>query len=285
MLLGVIALSTVGLATVDAVTYTSLRTFLVQRAQDTLDAAEPSIALQMTELQGQGIGLTPSGYTTLVQSLAIPGECLQLRKINGRLLPGAPNPTKEQLQEQQLQGGAFPNQDLVCLPLLAQTEPPPSPRLPTTISVPAISTRRDSERVAYFDARAASGGGIYRVRASVGPSAPQFMVVLATPLSGVHTTLHRLLVIELIVSAAVLLALVTLGLWVVRLGLRPLEAIGKTAAAIASGDLSQRIEHTDEKTEVGRLGGILNAMLTQIETAFRAREATEQKLRRFVADA
>ena len=73
--------------------------------------------------------------------------------------------------------------------------------------------------------------------------------------------------------------------WVVSLGLRPLRAIEKTAGAIASGDLSQRVERAEERTEVGRLGLALNAMLSQIEAAFKAREASERKLRRFVADA
>jgi two-component system OmpR family sensor kinase len=72
---------------------------------------------------------------------------------------------------------------------------------------------------------------------------------------------------------------------VVRLSLRPLDAIGATAAAIAGGELSRRIELADGRTEVGRLGLALNAMLAQIETAFKAREASERKLRRFVADA
>src|SRR5438445_294541 len=84
---------------------------------------------------------------------------------------------------------------------------------------------------------------------------------------------------------AVLAALAALGLWVVRLGLRPLRAIEGTAASYAAGDLSQRVEHADRRTEVGRLGLALNAMLGQIESAFKAREASEQKLRRFVADA
>src|SRR5213076_775634 len=70
-----------------------------------------------------------------------------------------------------------------------------------------------------------------------------------------------------------------------RVGLRPLTEIGATAATIAGGDLSHRVAREDERTEVGRLGLALNAMLGQIESAFRAREASERKLRRFVADA
>ncbi len=76
-----------------------------------------------------------------------------------------------------------------------------------------------------------------------------------------------------------------LGLWVIRIGLRPLTEIGATAATIAAGDLSQRVARDDDRTEVGRLGRALNAMLAQIESAFNAQEASERKLRRFVADA
>jgi two-component system, OmpR family, sensor kinase len=71
----------------------------------------------------------------------------------------------------------------------------------------------------------------------------------------------------------------------VRVGLRPLEGIGTTAGAIAAGDLSQRVAPADERTEVGRLGLSLNAMLIQIEAAFDERRASEDRLRRFVADA
>jgi two-component system OmpR family sensor kinase len=68
-------------------------------------------------------------------------------------------------------------------------------------------------------------------------------------------------------------------------GLRPLSRIEETAGAIAVGDLGRRIEGADERTEVGRLGLALNAMLAQIEQAFAERTASEQRLRRFVGDA
>jgi two-component system OmpR family sensor kinase len=64
-----------------------------------------------------------------------------------------------------------------------------------------------------------------------------------------------------------------------------LAAIAETAAKIGAGDLTQRIEREDDRTEIGRLGRALNAMLAQIEAGYRAREASERKLRRFVADA
>ena len=73
--------------------------------------------------------------------------------------------------------------------------------------------------------------------------------------------------------------------WLVRLGLRPLTRIEHTAGAIAAGDLSRRVEDENPRTEVGRLGGALNTMLGRIEAAFAERQASEARLRQFVADA
>ncbi len=111
------------------------------------------------------------------------------------------------------------------------------------------------------------------------------ILIVAAPLDEVDDTLHQLLVVELVVAGSVLLATLLAGLWLVRVGLRPLGRIEQTAAAIAGGDLSQRVENDDPRTEVGRLGGALNTMLGQIEEAFDERTASEQRLRRFVADA
>jgi two-component system OmpR family sensor kinase len=58
-----------------------------------------------------------------------------------------------------------------------------------------------------------------------------------------------------------------------------------TAGVIAGGDLSHRVEVVDETTEVGQLAGALNAMLAQIESSFAAKEASEERLRKFIADA
>ena len=110
-------------------------------------------------------------------------------------------------------------------------------------------------------------------------------LVLAIPLTEVNSTLRRLLVVELLVGGLVLALMAALALWLVRVGLRPLEGIGATAGAIAAGDLTRRVQPADERTEVGRLGVALNSMLAQIEAAFEERRASENRLRRFVADA
>ncbi len=108
---------------------------------------------------------------------------------------------------------------------------------------------------------------------------------VAYPTTDLDQTLRRLLGIELVAAAAVLLFLALLSLAVVRLGLLPLERIAATAGDIAGGDLSRRVEPAEPDTEIGRLGLALNAMLAQIETAFAERAASEDRLRRFVADA
>ena len=111
------------------------------------------------------------------------------------------------------------------------------------------------------------------------------ILVVAVPYTENDATLHNLLRLLLIVSAGILVVVAGAVWLVVRQGLRPLESMADTAGEIAAGDLSQRVEDTDERTEVGQLGHALNVMLSRIEQAFRAREESEMRLRRFVADA
>lgn len=144
---------------------------------------------------------------------------------------------------------------------------------------------RPGTRARFFTASAQNGAPIrYRVVAQPLVDEP-WSIVVAVPLSDVAATLSRLLIVEVLVALAVLVGLGVLAWWLVRLGLRPLEAIGETAGAIAAGDLSRRVDPAEPTTEVGRLGLSLNAMLGQIEESFERQRATEERLRRFVADA
>jgi two-component system OmpR family sensor kinase len=111
------------------------------------------------------------------------------------------------------------------------------------------------------------------------------LLVVAISLHDLDASLHHLLLVEILVACLVLLALAVMGWWVVKLGLRPLEDMERTAGAIAAGDLSRRVDVVDPNTEVGRLGLAMNEMMQQIETAFEARAASEARLRRFVGDA
>jgi len=86
--------------------------------------------------------------------------------------------------------------------------------------------------------------------------------------------------------------LAAVGIAVVRANLRPLDDIEMTAGEISRGHLDHRIPERDPRTEIGSLGRSLNTMLSQIETAFHAREQSEaaahqseERMRRFIADA
>jgi two-component system OmpR family sensor kinase len=167
-----------------------------------------------------------------------------------------------------------PGGRLVGRCLISECSPP---LLPATVHFSAHPNAH-LERTTYFTASSRDHQEEYRVRASIEPQNPGAILFVATSLSGVMSTLHRLILIELIATLAVLAALVGLGLWVVQLGLRPLRRIEQTAAAITAGDLSRRVENTDARTEVGRVGSALNTMLDRIE-------ASDRRLRRFIADA
>ena len=95
-----------------------------------------------------------------------------------------------------------------------------------------------------------------------------------------YRTLNELTIIDLIVSGALLVVLAIFGIAVIRSSMRPLTDIERTAEAIAAGDLGRRVPERDPRTEVGKLGRSLNAMLAQIEAAFHARTASEEAARR-----
>jgi two-component system OmpR family sensor kinase len=128
-----------------------------------------------------------------------------------------------------------------------------------------------------------TNGGRFRLLSTSEPDGD--MAVVAIPLHDVEQTLAKLVGVELLATFGVLVAVGLLSRFLVRRGLRPLEDIGATAGAIAAGDLSRRVEPAEERTEVGRLGLALNSMLGQIESAFSAQQESENRLRRFIADA
>ncbi len=110
-------------------------------------------------------------------------------------------------------------------------------------------------------------------------------LVIAISTDEVNSTLDRLDRLEMVIGLVVVAIAGGLAWALVRVELRPLVRIEDTAAAIAAGDLSRRVDVGAPETEVGSLGESLNAMLAQIEAAFEERRASENRLRRFVADA
>jgi two-component system, OmpR family, sensor kinase len=110
-------------------------------------------------------------------------------------------------------------------------------------------------------------------------------VVTAVPTTEVERSLDRLVLIEAVTSMG-LLMVVASGAWLIlRRGLSPLERMATTARSISAGDLDERVHATDSHTEVGQLGQAFNTMLDDLQDAFDERDATEQRLRQFLADA
>lgn len=112
-----------------------------------------------------------------------------------------------------------------------------------------------------------------------------FTFAVAVPLGSVDRTVRRLVLVELLIGLAVSIACGVLGWYAVRRAFRPLSQIEDTAAAIAAGDLGRRIPTRAAKDEVTSLSRSLNSMLSQIEQSFAVREASEERMRQFVADA
>jgi two-component system OmpR family sensor kinase len=115
--------------------------------------------------------------------------------------------------------------------------------------------------------------------------APGGSLVAGTSLDQVYETIVQVELIVGLGSIAVVL-LIGFGVFVVlRRGLRPIETMAAQADRITAGDLTDRVAPHHPGSEVGRLGTALNGMLARIETGVQEREASQQQMRRFFADA
>ncbi len=132
--------------------------------------------------------------------------------------------------------------------------------------------------------------GEYRVQVRAGRDGD--VLVTGLPLHDVEETVHRLEVIEGSVFVVALVITGIIGIVAVRWTLRPLSRVAATALTVselplASGDvrLHERVPDAPPNTEVGQVSVALNHMLDRIDGALTERQRSEERLRRFVADA
>jgi two-component system OmpR family sensor kinase len=249
LLLAVGAVAVLALLAADAATYTALRKSLYTRVDQSLDSSHATL-----EQAAQSAGGTGEARVAVLA----PGTFFELRDADGRVV-GTPVAARESGGRAEI------------------------PKLPLHIGGLAAPSGPGEART-YFNAGPVDAGGPeFRVRASVLPGGG--LLIVATSLHDTIDTLHKLLVIEIAVTAAALLVAAGLGWWLVRVGLAPLAAVKETAVAIADGELDRRVPGDNADTEVGQMARALNVMLGRIETAFSERDATEARLRRFVSDA
>ncbi|HEY6526033.1 MAG TPA: HAMP domain-containing sensor histidine kinase [Solirubrobacteraceae bacterium] len=264
LLLGMVVLVAAGLAVAAVTTYEEQRSFLLNRVDQQVQSGLVPVAF---ELRLPGIRPTR----------ARGARRFGLGGLLGRRPPG--------IGPASLPPGTFgeligPGGSVVRQRTFTYGEPAPSP--PRIPAHPPIS--RAGRPLKLFTVHASRGPDV-RYRAAAFAVGGGNTVVVAVSLRETDDTLHRLVMVQVLVGAGVILALVLLGWVVIRIGLRPLDRIGRVAAEIARGDLSRRVSPADQRTEVGRLSRSLNEMLGQIEHAFRARRQSEDQLRRFLADA
>jgi two-component system OmpR family sensor kinase len=250
LLLAILAVVAAGMVVAGVATYLSLRSFLLERVDQQLREARVPVAMT---LAGGVAGGLPFGS---------PGD---------RPPPNLPPGTFGQVRDS---GGSVLN----TVSFTYRTAQP-APVLPDPLPAAA-------GRVSIFSAGSTAGAtqAGFRVLVQDIPSVQRVLVV-AIPLSETRQTLTRLVGVEVVVLVGVLAALAVAAWFIIKRDLRPLETMAVTADAIAAGDLTRRVQPAESRTEVGRLGLSLNTMLGRIETAFAERAATEEKLRRFLADA
>jgi two-component system OmpR family sensor kinase len=126
---------------------------------------------------------------------------------------------------------------------------------------------------------------IVAVPRNIVDSADYVTVVVAVDLVSSDRLINQFLVIFLGFGLAVIVLGAALTRLLVTSTFTPLREVEATAAAIADGDFSQRLQGATPNTEVGRLNRSLNTMLNRIDRAFSDRARTIDQMRRFVGDA
>jgi two-component system OmpR family sensor kinase len=129
------------------------------------------------------------------------------------------------------------------------------------------------------------GGGVDWLALASTNADKSSVFVVALSLRSLDATADQFLWYAAGIGAIVLIICAGLGWFLVRRAFRPLAEIEDTAAAIAAGDLTRRIQMPRAEDEVASLSRSLNAMLARIERSFTVRQANEAKMRRFIADA
>lgn len=138
------------------------------------------------------------------------------------------------------------------------------------------------------------GGGLGDYRVESRSDSDGTRLVGGLPLAEVNATIGQLLAIVAMVTLAALAVTAIVGTAVVRVALRPLGRVAATATRVSElpldrGEvmLAERVPtaDTDPRTEVGQVGAAINRMLGHVASALSVREASERRVRRFVADA
>jgi two-component system OmpR family sensor kinase len=266
LLLAVGAVALLALVLADITVYASLKSYMYRQVDETLQVSHLSVEVAATQastrsrsVAGVPPGTVHSNFCAIGRESA-PGMFIEVISSENKAVKGE-----------------------TCAAFTPGSKTY-SPKLPTVITGLRKTSADPHEALTYFTVESSSAGGPYfRVRASRLQGGG--LLVVADPISAVSSTLNQLLLLELAVTGGALVVSVLVALWLVRLGLRPLRDVVRTAEAITDGDLIHRVPNANGRTEIGRLAETLNVMLERIQSGFRELQTSESRLRQFVSDA
>jgi two-component system OmpR family sensor kinase len=278
LITAVLALVIAALAAISITSVWVLRNYLTTQYNRTLQNAYQSYA---ADLANGALSVNPNALNILQQQVPRQPNLYLAVLLPGNQLSPAPSQ-----QGSGPFGSKFPGNPALGLPQQS---------VPNVPSSQAWATANSGKLVTLGSQ---SGSDTWRVIAipvtvrTNGTTTEPATFVLAWDVGNIDAEVRWLINVDLIVSGGILVILAFVTIAVVRTNLRPLNDIELTAGQIAAGHLNHRVPERDERTEIGRLGRSLNAMLSQIETAFHAQEASEEaahrseeRMRRFIADA
>jgi two-component system, OmpR family, sensor kinase len=269
LIVAVSIVALVALLLADVAVYTSLRSYLYRQVDATLQVAQRSVEAAVTQpaaANPPGTGASPAGG----QPPSGPTFCALGRESAPGMFVEVLTPQDRVVDEDE------------C-PAFAPGHKASSPRLTAAVTAHPVGSGSTGSVDSFTAASTTPGGPSFVV--DVVPLHGGDLLVVADPTSGIAGTLDRLLLLELAVTGGALAVSVLVGLWLVRLGLRPLRDVVRTAEAITEGDLVHRVPHASTRTEMGRVAEALNVMLERIQSGFDELQASKTRLRRFVSDA
>jgi two-component system OmpR family sensor kinase len=260
LLLVLVALLAVVCAAVGWITVIAMQDFLIGQldAQLTSAGGRAVHVAPPTGGQGGGSGPGPSG----ARFLLAPGQAvgtLGVRVENGKVTAAA------------VLGGNGKLEAVAPARVSALASVPPG-GAPRTVTI--------------------AGLGEFRVAGL--PAGRGDVLITGLPLSDVQRAIHQIIVVEIVVAAAGLVLATAAGALIIRRTLRPLRRVADTAVRVsmlplAQGDVAieERIDprQAADRTEVGQVAGAVNRLLDHVDAALTARQRSEMKVRRFVADA
>jgi signal transduction histidine kinase len=128
--------------------------------------------------------------------------------------------------------------------------------------------------------------GLVLVAIPLGPTNPPYgYAILGQSFSSASATIQRAQIVFALGALVALLLAALVALPLINRALRPLRRIAGTATAIAGGDLGQRANLTHSPDEIGRLGAAFDTMVDRLQAALMAAHDSEERMRRFLADA